>query len=317
MRQPSEPAEWSRFYRLSGVDGVELLHACFVRHRFARHTHDHLVIGLVESGVQSYTYRGAAHQTPAGHVFLVNPGEAHTGEAATADGYVYRTLYASDAFLLRIARESGRSAGMPTFPEAVLDDAELTAELARFHRAIAASASALVCESLLTAALMGLFGRHAAPRFTTPAPRREMAAVRRAREYLEAHFAENVSLSRLGEIVSLSPWYFARTFERAVGLPPHAYQEVVRARRARELLERGAPVVEVALAVGYPDQPHFTRRFKRLLGITPGQYVREGRIAQDRFQPATHSRRHESQSTADPRSPRRPGVGSVVRANPR
>jgi AraC-like DNA-binding protein len=127
--------------------------------------------------------------------------------------------------------------------------------------------------------------RYAAPRVEAPAPRHELQAVRRAREYLEAHFLENVSLLGLGELVSLSPWYFARTFERAVGLPPHAYLEGVRVRRARELLDRGASLVEVALSVGYPDQPHFTRRFKRLVGITPGQYCRDRRIAQDRFRP--------------------------------
>jgi AraC-like DNA-binding protein len=281
MTQPHEPTEWSRLYRLQDIDGVELLHARFVRHRFARHAHDHLVIGFVESGVQSYSYRGAVHRTPAGHVFLVNPGEAHTGEAATADGYVYRTLYAKGAFLSRIAHECGRRSFMLTFPEAVLDDAELATELARFHRAVAASASSLACESMLTAAIVRLLARHATSPFAAPSPGREAAAIRRAREYLEAHFSENVSLSRLAKLVSLSPSYFARTFERAVGLPPHAYLEGVRVRRARELLERGAPLVEVALAVGYPDQPHFTRRFKRLLGITPGQYVRDGRIAQD------------------------------------
>jgi AraC-like DNA-binding protein len=77
----------------------------------------------------------------------------------------------------------------------------------------------------------------------------------------------------------------ARSFERAIGLPPHAYLEGVRIRRARQLLDRGAPLVEVALTVGYPDQPHFTRRFKRFVGITPGQYVRERRIAQDATRP--------------------------------
>src|SRR5262245_6544403 len=82
MGRLAAPEEWSRFYRLPGVDGVELLHARFVRHRFARHAHDYLVVGLVESGVQSYCYRGATHRTAAGRVFLVNAGEAHTGEAA-------------------------------------------------------------------------------------------------------------------------------------------------------------------------------------------------------------------------------------------
>src|SRR5271154_864560 len=89
-----ERTEWSRYYRLP-IDSLEALHACFVTHCYPRHVHDYFVIGLVESGAQAYWYRGERHVTPAGQIFLVNPDGPHTGEAASLDGYVYRTLYPS------------------------------------------------------------------------------------------------------------------------------------------------------------------------------------------------------------------------------
>jgi len=73
-------------------------------------------------------------------------------------------------------------------------------------------------------------------------------------------------------LTSRSPFHIARAFSQATGLPPHAYLESVRMRRARELLRSGISVVETALAVGYPDQSHFTHRFRRHTGFTPGQY---------------------------------------------
>ncbi len=91
-RSPSDNVkmrgEWSRYYAYPDLHDLEVLHARFIEHRFARHAHDYFVVGSVEQGVQAYTYRGVRRVTPAGHVFLVNPGESHTGEAAAADGYV-------------------------------------------------------------------------------------------------------------------------------------------------------------------------------------------------------------------------------------
>jgi AraC-like ligand binding domain len=52
-------AEWSRFYHDRQLHDLEVLHAHFVDHRYARHTHDYFVIGLVESGAAYYWYRGA------------------------------------------------------------------------------------------------------------------------------------------------------------------------------------------------------------------------------------------------------------------
>jgi hypothetical protein len=99
--------EWSRYYHDSGITGLEALHARFVGHRYPRHAHDYSVIALVESGAASYWYRGAQHVAPAGHVFVVNPGEPHAGELAKPEGYFYKTIYPRPHYLARVAEDVG------------------------------------------------------------------------------------------------------------------------------------------------------------------------------------------------------------------
>jgi len=59
-------------------------------------------------------------------------------------------------------------------------------------------------------------------------------------------------------------------------MPPHAYLESVRIRHAQALLTAGVPLVQVALDSGFSSQSHLTNRFKRVLGVTPGQYAQRG-----------------------------------------
>jgi AraC-like DNA-binding protein len=266
--------EWSRYYRRPALHDLEVLHARFIEHRFARHSHDYYVIGYVESGVQTFSYRGARHLTPAGQVFLVNPGEAHTGEAATPAGYVYRTVYPRPAFLRDMAEELGAHGDPPWLRLAVVRDRELAARLVRFHQSVAEAASSLSIESHLVAAVSHLIRRYADGYRRHDRRMDERAAIRTAREYIDGHYDQDVSLATLSVLVQLSPYYFARAFEKDVGLPPHAYLDAVRIKKARELLLGGAAIADVSLAAGYRDQSHFTHRFKRLLGMTPGQLVR-------------------------------------------
>lgn len=268
MVAPSRSAEWSRFYRYG--DGVSALHARFVSHRYPRHSHDYFVVGLVESGAQSYTYKGARHTTPAGNVFVVNPEEIHTGEAANLEGYVYRTLCLSVNYVAGLISEPD-SASRPAFLKgAVLGDSDLVKILRRFHQSLEDRHPRLECDTLLCEAVSLLFGRHGdAPGRPDPCLR---GAVGRAREHLEENFWRNTSLAELASLCSLSPFFLARAFARDTGLPPHAYLDGVRLRHARRLLDCGESIASVASAVGYADQSHLTKRFKRLYGITPGQY---------------------------------------------
>jgi AraC-like DNA-binding protein len=273
----SSHQEWTRYYHDPRLHGLEVLHAHFVDHRYARHAHDYFVIASVDSGAASYWYRGAQRVASVGQVFVINPDEPHTGDPATPGGYVYRVLYPRPEQIAQLVSDIGSSSTIPFFRDSVLRDTQLSAMLSRFHQDFAGGSSSAACEDLLLRSLELLITRHTDPRITPRTIGSERPAIRRACEYINSHYAQDLSLSKLADVVSLSPYYFARAFEREVGLPPHAYLENVRVQKARGLLDGGHSIVSTAMLTGYVDQSHLTHRFKRFLGITPGQYLRNRR----------------------------------------
>jgi AraC family transcriptional regulator len=93
-------------------------------------------------------------------------------------------------------------------------------------------------------------------------------------EYIHEHLDGALSLDHLAAVARVSPYHFARLFKNSTGLPPHQFVIAQRVERAKELLrERDPlPLAEVATEVGFSDQSHFTRHFKRLVGVTPRRF---------------------------------------------
>ena len=102
----------------------------------------------------------------------------------------------------------------------------------------------------------------------------EVSAVKKTREYINDNYEENISLEQLANLVNLKPLRLLRVFRKALGLPPHAYLVQVRITQAKKLLASKMAIAEVAAETGFSDQSHLHRHFKRIVGVTPGQYVR-------------------------------------------
>lgn len=276
-------AEWSRYYVRPQLHGIAFIHAAFVTHAFPWHAHDHYAIGVIETGSQTFSCRRGKHATPAGGLFVVHPDEPHTGEPASPAGFTYRTFYPTVALMARAAEELvGERSSSPYFSAAVIADPDLARRFVALQRTLIAEAGTLEGETHLLGALATLIARHATSQAVIRPPGRERAAVREARAYIAAHYAADLSLSEPARLGGLSPFYFARVFRAEVGLPPHAYLESVRIGAAQGLLVRGVPLAAVAQATGFADQSHFTRRFRRVIGVPPGQYAR---AEQDRTRP--------------------------------
>jgi AraC-like DNA-binding protein len=281
--------ETATLVRVALPEPLELLHATYVRHRFAPHTHDTFVLAVVESGAASSRYRGGVALYRPGGVVVVEPGEPHDGEPAPG-GWRYRALYPAPALLARLAgtepladacarADAQHPGARRLFASSFLPDAPLAARLAAAHAALASAArgDTLRGEVLLAEALCALLRRHAC---ATAAIRSGIDAlatsrgVHAARALLHDAFAQPLSLAELADAAHLPPARLTRAFRLTVGLPPHAYLELVRVEQAKLRLRRGDPIADVAFATGFADQSHLTRRFRRVVGVTPGVYAR-------------------------------------------
>lgn len=106
------------------------------------------------------------------------------------------------------------------------------------------------------------------------APGLSVAQQRRALELINDRLCESLPLSELAAEFDLSPFHFARLFKRATGLPPHECQPQLRIKSACESL-RAQPqrtVADIASDLGFADENHLRRHFKRMIGITPSAY---------------------------------------------
>lgn len=107
-----------------------------------------------------------------------------------------------------------------------------------------------------------------------PAPEAEEAEIQKICAYLDANYAERISLDDLCRLSGLDKYYLLRAFTRYCGITPYRYLETVRVARAKSMLEEGSPPLETALRAGFADQSHFTKFFKSFIGLTPRQYQR-------------------------------------------
>ncbi|CAG4897145.1 HTH-type transcriptional activator RhaR [Paraburkholderia gardini] len=94
-----------------------------------------------------------------------------------------------------------------------------------------------------------------------------------ARDFIEAHFDEQVTLAQLAKLSALSVSRFATVFRQQYGSSPYRYLCGLRIQRAQTLLLEGVPGSAVATEVGFFDQSHFGRHFKRCCGMTPSTFI--------------------------------------------
>lgn len=97
--------------------------------------------------------------------------------------------------------------------------------------------------------------------------------LKRVNEFIEANLDQPITLDDLAVVAGVGPSYFPRVFRQATGSTPYQFVLHRRIKHSMELLaERELSVAEIALAVGFANQSHFTTAFRKVNGITPGEY---------------------------------------------
>src|SRR2546421_4068365 len=251
--------------------------------QFDRHWHDTYGFGFLEHGAQEwFSGRGIVRGYP-GEVITTNPGEVHDGRPLGPPTRRWRIVYVDvDVMTTLTASERGRGGAEITSP--VIADPVLVRILQNLFSRLerwnnrkphAQPVDSLAFEEALVDSCVRLMARHGSARWSD-APSRDIQQVR---ERLADDAARVPSLAELARLTEgLSRYQVLRRFERAYGLPPHAWLLRRRAERARVLIRDGVTLAAAAAATGFADQSHMTRVFARQFGFTPGAWRRAARL---------------------------------------
>lgn len=259
--------------RLAGVR--EVFHARFADHAYPPHVHDVWTLFIVDDGAIRYDLHRRHGGAEPPMVSILPPYVVHDGRGATSQGFRERVLYLETSVLDE--RLIGPAVDGPVIPGPGLRE-----QVSALHDALTCADRELEAETRLAFVVARI-----AASFGEPVPDRSFAAngdqADHLRAFLDAHLFERVTIASAAAAIGAAPTQLARSFSAVFGIPPHAYVLGRRLEAARERILGGQALADVATEVGFCDQAHFSRRFTRHMGTTPGRFRRGGQSADTRW----------------------------------
>jgi AraC-like DNA-binding protein len=267
------PGERLSIHRVQRLPGVEFWSVRDSMRHWQVH-HDTFTASLVAgrpSMNATWSYRGRAHSTTAGHMQLMEPGEAHRTTSVSEPASFF-VIWWQPLVLLEAAESLGLRGALHLKVSQSADAGLRTSLQGLLASVTLADDPSFIEEQFLdsTAQLIEVCGEQR----LGLRPPGSHPAIGKVRARLHDQFVETLSLSSLAQEVGLSKFHIARCFKEATGVAPHQYQKLLRLQSARRHIERGACVREAALASGFSDGAHLSRAFREWLGVSPGAWRR-------------------------------------------
>ena len=221
-------------------------------------TFDAFLLFYITEGELYFTYRGQSFAAGANDIVLLDckhAHEYHAREPVTFFWFHFRGA-ASQAYCDRLWERTG--AHFPNHPEAMQ-------HISRMQQLLRTQAgnddSSSVCIHRLLALLNADPGHSLSP------------PVMQAKNYIFAHYQENISVGDMAAQAALSRYHFSRLFRMEIGTSPHSYLTEVRLSRAKQLLlETSDSVEQIAAACAFCSSSNFIRTFRRINGLTPAKF---------------------------------------------
>ena len=166
-------------------------------------------------------------------------------------------------------------------PQIVVEDTQIAALLTIMASEVAERCpnGPLYGESLSLALATYLSGRFSVKgREGKPLRKFSEVEARRVMDYIHANLHGALNIFELAELIQLSPRQFIRIFSNTFGTTPHRYIVNKRVALAKELIAKGRLLVEIAVKLGFASQSHFSGVFRKVTGMSPGQFRQDARL---------------------------------------
>lgn len=259
------------FNRSDALPFVEMRSADRSSACYHTHSHDEFSFGVIDAGVADYQNLKRSNRIGAGTTVTINPGDAHSCNPQ-AGNWSYRMLFVDSHWIGQLQQEMFNLQGMDyrAFPELYETDPKSYQGFDLLFNSLKDNGSSLVAESLLIQFLEQRYWSVASIAKEVKSP--DLHRVTRVKELILDQLDTNLSLDQFAECSGLSRYHLIRSFKARYGQSPHAFQLDQRIKKAKALLQQGSSLVDTATQLGFADQSHFQRNFKKRLAVTPKQY---------------------------------------------
>ncbi|ALB45395.1 AraC family ligand binding domain-containing protein [Clostridium beijerinckii] len=243
-----------------------------IMQKFPNHFHDYYVIGFIENGKRYLSCKNKQYIIETGDLIVFNPGDIHTCEQIDDRTLDYRCINIKKDVMKKITFEITGKEYLPNFMEFVLFRNELTSSLKELHLMIMEEEKNLKKDELFLFIMEQLIREYSNP-VSEINIQEASAEIKTVCDYLENNYMENITLNQLSNLTGLSKYYLLHSFTKQKGISPYNYLQTIRISKAKKMLEQGVAPIDVAFKTGFTDQSHFTNFFKKLIGLTPKQYM--------------------------------------------
>lgn len=274
---PEHIVQSSRGKGWHGVDIADVVHPLddFGLPAIPRHV---LVVNLGSPAEAQERLRGRQGHLGTGSLTILPAGAASTWHLDRQGEVRHLHLYLPPALVHRVAAEAGVNPDTVELVDAIgTRDPQIEAIALSLLAELRSDGlgGKIYIESLANLLVVHLLRHHSSVK--QPAPPREAGLARTTLRivttYIEDHLAEDLSLSDIAAVASLSPYHFAHLFKKSTGLSPHQYVIHRRVERAKLLLaSTNWPLTYIAHNVGFANESHLAKHFKRLTGLSPKHY---------------------------------------------
>jgi len=234
--------------------------------KFTKHFHDTYTIGLTHDGLFKSINEKQTINSYKNSTRILNPGEIHYGDSCS---WKYTNFYPKVELLAQIYEQIFFEKKIPVFERHIIEDINLYNLLYEFFLSAYENSDLMKIETNLILAMSYLIKNYTSKTKEFQNLFDDKVIIKNSIEYIKDTLDTNISLDELAKNSNLSKYHFLRVFKNQLGLTPHQYILTQRVHKAKELILNGEKLNYIPTSVGFSDQSHFIRNFRKVYGYSP------------------------------------------------
>lgn len=247
---------------------VEMRKAAKSNACYHTHSHDEFSFGVIDNGTANYNNMHHRLSIGTGDTVTINPGDSHSCNPA-ADDWSYRMLFVDADWIGKTQSEISNSSSQDYlhFSHSFENDQIFFNKFEVLFDSLLNESNELHSETLLIQ-----FIEQCTNNSKEITKREAQPNLAKVRERLLDNLDLSHSLSDLSKESGISRYHLLRSFKKRYGCSPHSMLLDERIKKAKQILKAGSTLIEASSQLGFSDQSHFQRHFKKRLAMTPKQY---------------------------------------------